>query len=311
LDSHLQQPILLTGGAGFLGLHLKKALGSVTHLSPRSSELNLLDFEATKRYLSQYEIRTIIHAAGFVGGIGLNKAHPGRMISENLRMGMNVLQAAAEKGGMHVCIISTVCVYPQEAPIPTPEFSLYDGYPAQDTGFYGIAKRTLRTLAEGLRREYGLTYSYVIPTNLYGPGDHFEAEKSHVVPALIKRALEAKESGAKELIAWGNGSQTRDLLYVEDAATGVLLSLNPAGHNQVINLSSGHEITIKELAETVCEVVDFGGNIVWDATKPGGAPRRALDSEKASNLLGFCSRMPLREGLEKTYQWYLAKRRRI
>lgn len=302
--------LLLTGSGGFLGSHLRQALSEVA-LFPQSSELDLLDLHAVRSYLTDHDVKTIIHAAGYVGGIGLNKAHPGRMIAENLRMGANVLQAAAERPGTHVCIVSTVCVYPSDAATPTPETAMYDGYPAEDTAFYGIAKRTLHTMAEGMRREFGMTFSYVIPTNLYGPGDHFDEAKSHVVPALIRRVLEAKEGGVKQIIVWGDGSQTRDLLYVEDAVKGIIASLRPEGHNQVFNLGFGREVSVKELATTICSVVGFEGELVWDTTKPGGAPRRALDSTKAREKLGFCPSISLLEGLTATYRWYLENRKQL
>ena len=303
-------PVFLTGSGGFFGSHLKTALehtfGHI--LAPRSQELNLLDFDAVSEYLDRHSPGTIIHAAGFVGGIGLNKAHPGRMITDNLRMGLNIVEAAAKKGGIHVCVISTVCVYPHDASVPTPESSMYDGYPADDTAFYGIAKRTLHTACEGLRRELGLNYSYVIPTNLYGPGDYFDEKRSHVVPALIRRAVEAKESGATEFVVWGDGSQTRDLLYVEDAVRGVLHTLKPEGKNNIFNLGSGKETSIRELVEQVCSIVGYRGKIVYDATKPGGAPRRALDGTKAKEVLGYEPAVHLAEGLAATHRWYLENR---
>jgi GDP-L-fucose synthase len=184
---------------------------------------------------------------------------------------------------------------------------MFDGFPSEVTSFYGIAKRTLLTLAEGLRREFQLSYTYVIPTNLYGPGDHFEEEKSHVVPALIKRAIAAKESGAEKLVVWGDGSQTRDLLYVEDAAGGIERALDSKFDGGVFNLSSGRETSIRELAETICRIVGFEGKLVWDATKPGGAPRRALDATRAQSELGFKAKTSLEEGLRRTIDWYMSR----
>ena len=295
--------VLLTGASGFLGSHLKVALHHHV-LAPSSKELNLLNFDAVIQYLQQHSPSTIIHAAGFVGGIGLNKAHPGRMIVDNLRMGLNVIEAAAKHGGIHVCVVSTVCVYPQDASVPTGEANMYRGYPADDTAFYGIAKRTLHTTCEGLRREYGMSYSYVIPTNLYGPGDYFDEKRSHVVPALIRRALEAKEADAPELVVWGDGTQTRDLLYVDDAVKGILATLKPEGWNEVFNLGSGIETSIRELVAAVCEIVGYKGRVVYDITKPGGAPRRSLDGSKAKSKLGFEPLVDLTTGLEATFRWF-------
>lgn len=277
-------------------------------LNPSRGEFDLLDFQAVQSYLASNDVNSIVHAAGFVGGIGLNKAHPGRMLTDNLRMGLNVLEAAAKQGNTRVTVVSTICVYPQDAPIPTPESAMYDGYPADETAFYGIAKRTLHTAAEGLRRELGLSFAYVIPTNLYGPGDHFEESKSHVIPALIRRALEAKESGATEFVAWGDGSQTRDLLFVEDAVKGILAAHNSQTNGEVFNLGSGVEVSVRQMVETVFEVVGFQGEIKWDTSKPGGAPRRALDGSKAENILGFKPTTDFREGMRQTVDWYLRNR---
>lgn len=300
--------LLITGATGFFGKHLVQLAADVPHLAPTSSDLNLLRFDGMAEWFSQNQIDTIIHAAGFVGGIGLNKAHPGRMAADNLRMGLNVLEAAAKAGGIHVVVVSTICIYPEDASVPTTESQVYEGFPSEVTSFYGLAKRELLSLAEGLRREFGLSFTYIIPTNLYGPGDHFDEAKSHVVPALLRRALEAKEAGAEEIVVWGDGSQTRDLLYVEDAAKGVLLATDRKLNGEVLNLSSGRETSVKELAETICRTVGFGGRLVWDVDKPGGAPRRALDGSRAASKMGFRAETSLEEGLERTLHWYLDHR---
>jgi len=295
---------LILGGSGFLGKHLQH-YSPGGHLAPRSGDLDLLDLSACEAYFSQHRPASVIHAAGFVGGIGLNKENPGRMAVENLRMGLNVLEAAARVGLPHVLVVSTVCVYPKDASIPTSEASMWEGAPAEDTMPYGAAKRMLHTVADALHRQYGLGYTYVIPTNLYGPGDHFEEAKSHVVPALLKRADESRRSGLKELVVWGDGTQTRDLLYVEDAAKGLLkMALGPAT-NEAYNLSSNRETSVRELAEAICKVTDFPGDLVWDTTKPGGAPRRGLDGTKAKERFGFVAETGLEEGLRQTYNWYL------
>ena len=297
-------PAWITGGSGFFGSRIAARLGSRA-LVTRRSDVDLLDDAATKRFVQMGSFDRIVHAAGFVGGIGLNRDHPGRMAVENLRMGLNVLEAAATRPGIHVVIISTVCVYPEAAPIPTAEDAIFEGYPSEVTAFYGIAKRTLLTVAEGLRREHGLSYSYLIPTNLYGPGDHFEEAKSHVVPGLIKRAVEATRSGAPELVVWGDGSQRRDLLYVEDAAAAVEAALERRVPGGVYNLGSGRETSIAELATTISRLVGFAGQLVWDPQKPAGAPRRALDASRARRELGFEATTPLEEGLRRTIAWYL------
>jgi GDP-L-fucose synthase len=301
--------VLLTGAGGFFGSHIADALAraAVTTLAPRRAELDLLDAAAVERWFDAKQPTHVIHAAGFVGGIGLNKAHPGRMALENLRMGVNVLAAASARKA-HVSIVSTICVYPEKAPVPTPETAMYDGFPAPETAPYGLAKRELHSLADALSREQGGSYSYLVPTNLYGPRDHFDEHKSHVVPALIRRALEAKEAKAPEIVVWSDGSPTRDLLYVEDAARAVVASLEPRAHGHTINLGSGRERSIKEIAETIVDLVGYSGKLVWDATKPAGAPRRALDARRARDLLDFTATTELREGLAKTVAWYQEQR---
>jgi GDP-L-fucose synthase len=298
--------ILVTGGHGFLGRWVVRELAGRAYLAPRSSELNLLDAVAVDRFVRDHGITSIIHAAGFVGGIGLHKAHPGRVARENLLMGVNVLHAAAlPPRPCHVVIVSTVCAYPEFAPVPTREASLYDGYPAPDTAAYGLAKRELHSLAMALQTEFGSSFSYVIPTNLYGPEDHFDEAKSHVVPALIRRATEAREQGHAKLVAWGDGTATRDLLYVQDCARGLVLALdNPLSRGEVINLSSGVELSIRTLTESICRHVRFGGSLEWDVSKPQGAMRRSLDPSKARRLLGFESVVPIDEGLRRTIAWF-------
>ena len=300
--------ILVTGGGGFLGRWIVRELGARPHLAPRSAELDLLDGAATDRYFAQRGITQVIHAAGFVGGIGLHREHPGRVASDNLLMGVNVLRAAArQRGGCHVVIVSTVCAYPEFAPIPTPESALYEGYPAPDTAAYGLAKRELHSLAGALSAEFGMSYSYLVPTNLFGPEDHFDEKVSHVVPALIRRAREARDAEAPSIVVWGDGTATRDQLYVQDCARGLVLAMDrPEARGEVINLGSGHEVTIRTLAETICRHVGYRGRLEWDTTKPQGAMRRALDPAKAARLLGFRIGVNVDEGLRRTVEWYLA-----
>lgn len=302
--------ILVTGGGGFLGRQVVRRLSGSQVYAPRSSELNLLGLSALESYLASHSIDTIIHCAGFVGGIGLNKNHPGRMIADNLRMGLNVLEAAAKHSKAHVVIVSTICVYPENAAIPMKESAIFDGAPAEETGFYGTAKRTLLVLAEGLSREYGLSYSYLIPTNLYGPEDYDDEDRSHVVSALLKRILEAKQKDSPEVVVWGDGTATRDLVYVEDAAKAILACMQPKARGQVYNFGSGREVSIRQLAETICEVAGYSGRIIFDPTKPSGAQRRALDSSKIREQLGVVATVDLREGLTRSLE-FLQREHRV
>lgn len=303
MNSSTQETVLITGGSGFLGSSIRRQTGNAHVLAPQHSELDLLRFDEVDQYLSSREVHRIIHAAGFVGGIGLHKAQPGRIIADNLRMGLNLLEAAALNRVQQVVLVSTVCVYPEGATVPTPESEIFNGMPAADTAGYGIAKRTLLTVARGLHEQYGMHYTYVIPTNLYGPGDYFDESRSHVVSALLKRAIEARDAAKRELVVWGDGTNTRDFVFVEDAARAIVACLDPKAYEQALNVGSGHETSIKALAETVCEVVGFRGELRFDPTKPSGARRRALDSTRLKRVLGIEMKVDLREGLQATLQW--------
>lgn len=297
---------LILGSGGFVGQHLLSHAGDRDVVAPRSAEVDLLDLSQTLDFAQSSQPSVILHAAGFVGGIGLNKAHPGRMIMDNLRMGLNAIEAARTVPGCHVIIVSTVCAYPVDAPIPTPETTIDDGKPAFDTLPYGLAKRTLYHAAEALHREEGLNFTYLVPTNMYGPGDHFDEAKSHVVPALIRRAHETKERGETRFDVWGDGTQTRDLLYVEDAARAMWMVADRPATNDLYNISSNHEVSIRDLAEAVCDAVDFPGELTFDASKPGGAPRRGLDGAKISSTFGFDPAVDLKTGIRRTYEWFCA-----
>jgi GDP-L-fucose synthase len=298
--------IVVTGGTGFFGAQLRARLGGAV-LAPTRRQLELGDAGAVHQYLRRVRPAAVVHAAGFVGGIQLNAAVPGRMAVDNLRMGLNLLDAAARLGGIHVVIVSTVCAYPASAPVPTPEEALWAGYPAEETAAYGLAKRELLSVAGALRQELGFAYSYLIPANLYGPGDHLEPERSHVVPALIRRIHEARTEGRDAIVLWGDGTATRDLLFVEDAADGVARALARGPLACAVNLGSGVETSVRELAETLCALMGFRGRLVFDAARPAGAPRRLLDTRRAGALLGWRARTPLRLGLARTVRWFEAE----
>ena len=307
MTSSTPETVLVTGASGFLGSAIGRRITGKNLLTPGHAELDLLSFEQVNGYLASHKAARIIHAAGYVGGIGLHKAHPGRMVADNLRMGLNLLEAAARNGVEQVVIVSTVCVYPAEAAVPTPESEMFNGLPADDTAGYGIAKRTLLTLAQGLKTEFGMNYTYVIPTNMYGPGDYFDESRSHVVSALLQRAMAARDADDPEMLVWGDGSATRDFVFVEDAAAAIVACLTPKAYDQVFNIGSGREVSIKELAETICEVVGYRGELRWDATKPSGARRRALDSTRLKETLGVEMKIGLTQGLQATVKWLEGK----
>ncbi len=297
--------LLVLGGNGFLGRHLVREAADWSVDAPSSKALDLFDLGRLRASLVEGKYDAIVHAAGFVGGIGLNKSHPGRMISDNLRMGMNLIEAHKHVPETHLVIVSTICAYAADAAVPTPESCLLEGIPAYDTLPYGLAKRMLYVAAEAMHREFGTRFTYIVPTNLYGPGDHFEESKSHVVPALIKRAHEHKEARTAEMMVWGDGTQTRDLLYVTDAAQALLKVAGSPASQQVYNLSSNRETSIRELAEAVVGQVGYEGRLFFDATKPGGAHKRALDGSKIKAALGIEPKVNLEAGIAETYQWFL------
>ena len=294
----------MTGGSGFLGSHVVRQLEDSQVYAPGHSELDLTDRAAVDHFVGSKGVQRVVHAAGFVGGIALNRQYPGRMIVDNLRMGVNVLETCARHGA-EVCIVSTVCAYPESAPVPTPESALFEGPSADDTGFYGTAKRTLYMVAEGLARERGLVFTYIIPTNMYGPGDHYEDDRSHVVAALLARMHRAKTQDLPSVTVWGDGTQTRDLIYVEDAARGILACRDPRCRRRAVNLGSGQELSIREIALTIRQIVGYGGELRWDPSRPTGARRRALDSGWLRSELGFAPQVEFADGLARTYESYL------
>lgn len=303
--------ILVTGGNGFLGSRVVATL--VTHgvpreniFAPRSAELNLLKKEDCETAVAGQDI--VIHLAAVVGGIGANREHPGRFFYENLMMGVQLMEAARLAGVQKFVAIGTVCAYPKFTPVPFKEDDLWNGYPEETNAPYGLAKKMLLVQAQAYRQEYGFNAIYLLPVNLYGPGDNFDPASSHVIPALIKKVSDAKETDAPFIEAWGTGRASREFLYVDDAAEGVALATEKYDKPEPVNLGAGREITIKDLTETICRLMDYHGEIHWDATKPDGQPRRILDVSRAEREFGFRAMVPFEEGLTRTIEWYDARR---
>jgi GDP-L-fucose synthase len=250
----------------------------------------------------------IIHLAALVGGIGANKDRPAEFFYVNLMMGIQLMHEAWKSGVDKFVAIGTICAYPKFTPVPFKEEYLWDGYPEETNAPYGLAKKMLLVQAQAYRQQYGFNSIFPLPVNLYGPGDNFDLETSHVIPALIRKCIEASERGEKQVVLWGDGTPTREFLYVDDAAEGLLLAAERYNSSEPVNLGSGYEISIKELAETIAELTGFKGELFWDTSKPNGQPRRALDTRRAEKEFGFRAKTPLKEGLIKTIDWYRKNR---
>ena len=250
----------------------------------------------------------VIHLAARVGGIGFNQRHPGELFHDNILMGVNLIEAARREGIEKFVQIGTVCAYPKFTPVPFREEELWNGYPEETNAPYGIAKKALLVMAQAYRQQYGMSIVYLLPVNLYGPGDSFDLESSHVIPALIRKYVEAVDKGENEVIVWGTGNVAREFLYVEDAAEGILLATEKYNKSDPVNLGTGEEITVKQLATLVARLTGFEGRIVWDTTRPDGQPRRQLDTTRAKREFGFQAKTDLKEGLRKTIDWYKMKR---
>jgi GDP-L-fucose synthase len=294
--------VMVTGGSGFLGSHLVERLEAEAHevFVPRSADYDLTRAEEAARAFRDCEPEVVVHAAALAGGIGANRAAPGRFWYANLLMGTHVLEQSRLAGVRKLVLIGTICAYPKLTPVPFREEDLWNGYPEETNAPYGIAKKALLAGAQAYREQYGLNATYLLPVNLYGPRDNFDLETSHVIPALIRKMDAARE----EVVLWGDGSPTREFLHVEDCAEGIALALERYDGADPINLGSGEEISIRDLAALVAELTGFRGQIVWDPSKPNGQPRRRLDTSKAEALFGFRARTSLRDGLERTIAWY-------
>ena len=303
--------VTVTGGTGFLGSYVVEKLrnlGVADPFIPRSSEYDLRDVAAIRRMLRDSNPNLLIHLAARVGGIGANRARPAEFFYDNLIMGVQLFHECWRTGVGKLVIIGTVCAYPKFAPIPFKEEDLWNGYPEETNAPYGLAKKMLLVQSQAYRQQYKFNSIFLLPVNLYGPGDNFDIETSHVIPALIRKCLDAKERGDDHIEVWGTGSATREFLYVEDAAEGVLLAAEHYNESLPVNIGSGIEISIKDLVQLVVAKVGFEGKIIWDADKPDGQPRRCLDTSKAQQLFGFRARTTLEEGLKRTIDWYVKNR---
>jgi len=301
------QRVVVTGGAGFLGSFLVEKLskrGAEDIFIPTIEEFDLVQHEVVSRLLQITHPDIIIHLAAHVGGIGANNAYPAEFFYDNLMMGVQLMHEAWKIGVKKFVAIGTVCAYPKFTPVPFKEDNLWDGYPEETNAPYGLAKKMLLVQAQAYRQQYGFNAIHLMPVNLYGPRDNFKQESSHVIPSLIKKCVEAKEHGESEIVCWGDGSPTREFIYVEDAAEGILLATERYDGGEPVNLGSGQEISIKQLAETVASLTGFEGNLTWDKSKPNGQPRRALDTTRAERFFGFKARTSFEEGLQKTIDWY-------
>ena len=302
--------LLITGGKGFLGSHIVKISRDQNReiLFPNSKELNLLNIKNIKEYVNDNKIKNIIHAAGYVGGINLHEEHPAKVTFENLSMGINIVEAISKIKNIRLLTVSTVCVYPENAFVPLREKDIHEGYPADITGYYGYSKRMIHVMCEAYKKEFGLNFLSIIPTNLYGPGDNYNPESSHVVSGLIERAHAAKIRKLKHLEVWGNKKTKRDFLYVQDCASWILKALDSNLSGKILNFGSNKEISIENLAKLICKIVGFKGSLKWDTGKPIGAKRRFLDTTLATKLLNYGDLVNLENGLAETYQDFLRKK---
>lgn len=299
--------IVVTGGAGFLGQHTVARLmehGCEKIFIPRSKEFDLREQLDIKWMLDTFKPEIIIHLAASVGGIGANQRNPGKYFYENLIMGVQLMEYSRIYGVEKFVGIGTICSYPKHAPIPFTEGELWNGYPEETNAPYGLAKKMMLVQSKAYREQYGFNSIHLLPVNLYGPGDNFNLETSHVIPAIIRKCMEAKQKGDDSITLWGSGNVTREFIFVEDAAEGIVLATQKFNKSDPINIGSGQEISIKDLAEQIKNLTGFKGKIIWDKSKPDGQPRRRLDVRKAKEELGFVASTDLESGLKKTIQWY-------
>lgn len=299
--------IMVTGAGGFLGNYVLQKLrkrGCKDIFTPGIEDYDLVQMEAVKKVYQDARPDIVIHLAAVIGGIEANMKNPGKFFYENLMMGAQLMEVGRQLGIEKFVAIGTICCYPKFTPVPFKEEDLWNGYPEETNAPYGLAKKMLLVQSQAYRQQYGLNSIFVMPVNLYGPGDNFNPESSHVIPATIKKCFEAMGKGSKEIVVWGTGKATREFLYVEDCAEAIVLATERYDKSEPVNLGSGFEIPIKKLVELIAQLTGFKSRISWDNSKPDGQPRRCLDIKKAEKEFGFKARMTLEEGLKKTIEWY-------
>lgn len=308
------QRIMVTGGDGFLGRYVIAALteiGVETIFVPRHHDYDLTQIDDVVRAYQDSRPDVVIHLAAKVGGIGINREKPGEFFYDNLMMGVQLMEQARQFGVEKFVSIGTICAYPKITPIPFKEENLWAGYPEETNAPYGLAKKMLLVQGDAYRQQYGFNAIYLLPVNLYGPGDNFDPHSSHVIPALIKKCVDAVEQGEDRIVAWGSGSPSREFLYVADAAKAIVLATEKYNKPDAVNIGAGMEITIKDLLQIIAELCGFEGEIIWDLSKPDGQPRRSLDTSLARQEFGFTAATDFREGLRRTIDWYIAHRAEI
>jgi len=299
--------IMLTGGAGFLGKHVVKILklrGCNHIFVPRKKEYDLTLGENVIKVFEDANPDIVIHLAASVGGIGANMENPASFLYDNLMMGIQLFDEARKRKIEKFTALGTICAYPKHTPVPFKEENLWNGYPEETNAPYGLAKKMLLVQSQAYRQQYGFNSIFLLPVNLYGPGDNFDPKSSHVIPALIRKVYEAILGGDKQIEVWGDGSPTREFLYVEDCAEGVVLATEKYNISEPVNIGAGFEISIKNLVQKICQMMQFDGEIIWDTSKPNGQPRRCLDTSKAEREFGFKAKVHFEEGLRETIEWY-------